>query len=115
MRSAPVVWRESSRASGGDQTVRHIGDDARSCKATAAYAKKTGRSEALLLAGPNITSTCRYSLTRLSGGWGADENREDAHREKFEVMNEILACSLDLQEAQNRQNCDFCWAIAQAS
>jgi hypothetical protein len=67
-----------------------------------------GRPEASLLAGPNITTSLYETLRRAcrgAGGLTKTEKREQ--REKTEVIDQILADSFGLQEAQSRQKYDF--------
>ena len=112
-----------------DRFVRHIGDEAESCKspraksksprpkskppspksegqasesAPAARGKTNRRKESSRPARPS-PRIHRHCLAHHSGGWGADENRNGARR-PAEAMNGILGASLGLQVAQCRRN-----------
>src|SRR5208337_5211613 len=88
--------------------VRHIGDEAESCKAAGEgvggrLQRKTSRRENIsrpTRPSPRSAGNC---AAHLSGGWGADENRNGARR-PAEAMFEILCAPVDLQVAQSRRN-----------
>jgi hypothetical protein len=106
-----------------DRFVRHIGDEAESCKSRrtrsegqvrepSPRAKPASQFQPLAARrtgerNPLDRLAHRHEFTDYlaphSGGWGADENRKGARR-PAEAMSRILGVSLDLQVAQCRRN-----------